>query len=194
MKEEYEAAFNEAVAEFEEQRDSFLQMQEDFDQITGSARSKRRQVSVTVDANGDIIELKFHGQGYRNLPPAELADIIVQTFREARREAQAQVSESVSDLLPPGVELEDLTNIDWAEAFSGAMTLPEPLLDLLSRPPTVPSMPEGVDLSELFGKLGAVQGTGATDRTEPVAERSGPDWTRENQTGLDTEKSDRTGP
>ena len=62
-----DAMLNEAMAELEKQRVNLNQLHHSLEDVTGSAYSKRRQVSVSVDARGDITELKFHGRGYRSL-------------------------------------------------------------------------------------------------------------------------------
>ena len=79
----FESAINDVLADIEKHRQGMAHMQESMREINGTARSKRRQVSAIVDSRGELLELKFHGTGYRNLAPAELADIIVSTVREA---------------------------------------------------------------------------------------------------------------
>ena len=129
----FESILNEAMAELDKQRTNLNRLHGSMEEVTGSARSKRRQISVTVDARGDITEFKFHGTGYRNLSPAELADLIVQTIRQAREAAQGTLAESLHDSLPAGVSSADLAagRVDWASAFSDALTLPQPLMDLI---------------------------------------------------------------
>src|SRR4051812_12549200 len=130
----FESILNEAMAELEKQRASLTRLHAGMEEVTGSARSKRRQVSVSVDARGDITELKFHGTAYRSLSPAELADIIVETIREAKQSAQSTLAESLRDVLPADAEVAEIVSgrYDWGTAFGDALTLPQPLVDLIS--------------------------------------------------------------
>lgn len=130
----FESAMNEMLADFAKTRDEMLRMHQTMNGLTGTAKSKRRQVSVVVDARGDVVELTFHGEGYRTLPPRELADLVVRTIREARESVQAQVWESVGDGLPPGAEMQDVVagRYDWSDALGQALTIPETLLDALT--------------------------------------------------------------
>lgn len=129
----FQSILNDAMAELDRHRESASRLHEGMKEVTGSARSKRRQVSVTVDARGDITELKFHGTGYRALSPAELADTILDTIRLAREAAQSTLWESLHDTLPAGADVADLVSgrYDWNAAIGEAMTLPKPLMDLL---------------------------------------------------------------
>lgn len=128
----FESMINDMMAEIQKQRESLVRLQQGAPEINGSARSKRRQVSATVDARGELIELKFHGTGYRSLAPAELATIIVDTVREAREEAHRQLWDVVGENFPNGTQFADLINgdYDWTESLS----LPAPLLELLRTP------------------------------------------------------------
>ncbi|WP_432990141.1 YbaB/EbfC family nucleoid-associated protein [Dactylosporangium sp. CA-233914] len=51
-------------------------------------QDKEHLLSVTVGGHGELAELAFHGDAYRELAPAELADLIVKTTTAARQEAQ----------------------------------------------------------------------------------------------------------
>src|SRR4051794_6949125 len=104
----FDSILNEAMAELERQRVNLGRLHRGLEEVTGAAFSKRRQVSVTVDARGDITELTFHGRGYRNLSPAELADTIVDTIRQARQAAQTTMLESLRDTLPEGADVADI--------------------------------------------------------------------------------------
>ncbi len=131
----FESAINDAMAELEKQRTDLARLSQGFNEITGDATSKRRQVSAIVDASGDIVELKFHGTGYRNLPPAELAGIIVDTIRTARAAAQERLWEELGDVLPEGAEwAEAISEADWSKSIDESLTLPQPLMDLLPGP------------------------------------------------------------
>ncbi len=143
----FESAFERVLADIEKKREDLERIQRSLNESTGSARSARRQVSATVDARGEITALKFHGQGYRSLPPAELADIIVSTIREARVAARTQMWESVQDLAPNGAQISELINGDheWSAQVGEVFSLPQPLMDLLKAPPDIFSRPATVN-------------------------------------------------
>ena len=128
----FESAINEVLADIEKHRQGMAHMHESMREINGTARSKRRQVSAIVDSRGELLELTFHGTGYRNLAPAELADIIVSTVREARASATEQLYDSLEEAMPGGAALaEAAKSADWSTLMSEGMKLPQPLLDLL---------------------------------------------------------------
>ncbi|MFI0793781.1 YbaB/EbfC family nucleoid-associated protein [Micromonospora rubida] len=52
-----------------------------------TVRDKERLLSVTVGGQGELRQLTFHGDAYRQLAPAELADLIVKTTEKARDDA-----------------------------------------------------------------------------------------------------------
>lgn len=133
----FESMLNEAMAAVHEQRDKLMRQQRSLNEITATVRSKRRQVSATVDARGELVELMFHGQSYRHMSPEDLGRLVVQTVREARNDAQTQLWESMGDSLPPGADIDDLVNgrYDWSEAINEVLTLPKPLMELLGSPP-----------------------------------------------------------
>jgi DNA-binding protein YbaB len=149
----FESTLNEVMADIEKQRNALVTLQQGLNEVTGEARSARRQVSVTVDARGEIVELKFHGQGYRNLPPAELANIIVATIRDARAAAQASLWESIGDTIPGAAKMADLgaEDFDWSASLGEAMTLPQPLMDLLKAPPDIFRRAPTADESDATG-------------------------------------------
>jgi hypothetical protein len=131
----FESAINEAMAELEKQRGELVRLSQGFNEITGEARSKRRQVSATVDARGDVVGLTFHGTGYRNLPPAELASVIVDTIRTARAAAQDRLWEELGDVMPEGAEwAEGMSETDWSKSIGESLALPQSLMDLLPGP------------------------------------------------------------
>lgn len=183
MQSAFESAMNELLADFAKTRDEMLQMNKAMNGLTGTAKSKRRQVSAVVDAHGDVVELTFHGEGYRTLPPRELADVIVRTIREARQSVQAQVWESVGDGLPPGTEMQDVVtgHYDWSDALGEVLTIPEPLLNALTA--AAPKDPFGDpdrmvrDITEAVGAMGppgagppgeATDAAAAADRTDDI--------------------------
>ncbi|WP_239643754.1 YbaB/EbfC family nucleoid-associated protein [Nocardiopsis kunsanensis] len=67
---------------------------------TAEALSKDRMVSATVNARGEIADLKFHTDKYRSMAPAELAAAVKDVVERARRDVARQVSDALGDLAP----------------------------------------------------------------------------------------------
>ncbi|NBE80118.1 YbaB/EbfC family nucleoid-associated protein [Micromonospora rubida] len=63
-----------------------------------TVRDKERLLSVTVGGQGELQQLTFHGDAYRRLAPAELADLIVKTAGRARDDAQRKLMASTAAL------------------------------------------------------------------------------------------------
>jgi DNA-binding protein YbaB len=64
--------------------------------------SKRKLLSVTVAANGEVTALTFNGEGYRSLAPAELSKMIIETTNEARKLCMAEASKALQEIWPDG--------------------------------------------------------------------------------------------
>lgn len=165
----FESALNEVMADVEKQRDDLLRLHNSLDEVVGTARSKRRQVSAKVDARGEILELKLHGDTYRSMAATELANLIVDTIRQARQAAKEQMWESLADTLPEGVEVAKVIDgtQDWSEVLGNAVALPKPLMDMLSGPSQ--SFFEDVDLSAVVRGMTGVSEGESGDRPDTPA-------------------------
>lgn len=79
-------------------------------------QDKENILSVTASAHGELHQITFHGDSYRDLAPAELADLIVKTARRACKGArQAALEESASiagDLFDLHTTAQRATSID----------------------------------------------------------------------------------
>jgi DNA-binding protein YbaB len=62
--------------------------------------SKNRMVSATVNSSGRLVELAFKGNRYRNLAPAELASLVIETITRAQDAAEEKVRAAAGALLP----------------------------------------------------------------------------------------------
>lgn len=144
----FEAAINEMMAEIEKQKEEMNRLQQRMNDVTGKATSTKKQLSVVVDARGELTELKFHGQSYRNMAATELSAMIMETIAKARQAAQAQVWQQNG--VPQTGPMADLVSGrgDWSAALDDALNLPQPFLDLLSRGPT--DLLDGVDIGPLM--------------------------------------------
>ena len=89
--------------------------------ITGSAVSKDRMVTATVDSQGRLVDLKLAGTRYRKLPPAELTASIAATVRQAQDDAARAAAAALSGLLPEGLGLPVGGELDLDAMFDAAV-------------------------------------------------------------------------
>ncbi|MBS2546821.1 YbaB/EbfC family nucleoid-associated protein [Catenulispora sp. NL8] len=75
-----------------------------------SKTSKKRELTVTVDARGRLIEAKFSGRAHRELSAVELSKLVTETMGAAQAEAQRQAVEITSVFRParPRVDIEEI--------------------------------------------------------------------------------------
>jgi YbaB/EbfC DNA-binding family len=95
--------------------------------VTGSATSKDRMISATVDSRGRLVDLKLKGTRYRQLAPAELTARIAETVREAQDSAARTSAATLAGLIPPelGLPVDGEVDLDaMFEAALGAANLP----------------------------------------------------------------------
>jgi DNA-binding protein YbaB len=90
--------------------------------LTGSATSKDRMVTATVDSRGRLVDLTLAGTRYRRLAPAELTTRIVQTVREAQEDAARTTASALTGLLPEGLGLPVDGEFDFEAMFDAAVT------------------------------------------------------------------------
>jgi DNA-binding protein YbaB len=69
---------------------------------TTEATSRNRMVSAKVDSQGKLVELSLKGNRYRQLAPAELSALVVETVRKAQDAAAKQTMAAALALLPDG--------------------------------------------------------------------------------------------
>lgn len=129
----FQSILQEMHAEWDKARADLAKVQESARTVTGEARSKGRQVSATVDAEGRLTELKLHGQSYRTMPPAELAKLIMDTVNQAHEAARRDLWKSMDDFLPPEAAPETLAGGDWLSALPTELELPDVIRDMLER-------------------------------------------------------------
>lgn len=80
-----------------------------------TASSKDKTVEATVNSQGRLLGLKFRGDRYRDLAPAELASKIVEVVRQAQADASAAATAAFAGLLPgvlPDLNAEDGFDFD----------------------------------------------------------------------------------
>jgi DNA-binding protein YbaB len=90
--------------------------------LTGSATSKDRMVTATVDGQGRLVGLKLTGTNYRRLAPAELTSRIVDTVRAAQDDAARASASALAGLLPDGLDLPADGEFDLTAMFDAAVS------------------------------------------------------------------------
>lgn len=78
----------------------------------GKATGHRGLLTVTVDASGDVTEVKFLKRDFQRMTAKELGPIIQETIAKARAEAADAVRKARGDMpLPAGVAADDLGSV-----------------------------------------------------------------------------------
>jgi YbaB/EbfC DNA-binding family len=90
--------------------------------LTGSATSKDRMVTATVDSRGRLTDLKLVGTRYRQLAAAELTTRIVETIRAAQEDAARASAAALGGLLPDGLGMPGEGDLDIEAMFEAAVT------------------------------------------------------------------------
>jgi DNA-binding protein YbaB len=108
-----------AIADMQETTKAVARAQDRLSRATATARSRDRSVEVTVDAQGQLSEVKFLDGKYRTMGAAQLAAAVM----EAARQSQAEMARMVLDTFQPFSEtvgdrphIEGL-GIDWDGIF-----------------------------------------------------------------------------
>ncbi len=86
----------EQVAEAQERARRAAEVRQGIDALRGVATSPRRELSVTVDASGRLVDVEVTDAAYR-LSPRDLGRLIVETTRAAGRQAGAKAVELASE-------------------------------------------------------------------------------------------------
>jgi DNA-binding protein YbaB len=87
--------------------------------ISQQTSDRNKILTVTVGGRGELREISFRGDAYRELAPAELADLLVKTIEDARLAAHERALDGIQELMhwvpPPSG---DLTDVGMADEFA----------------------------------------------------------------------------
>jgi DNA-binding protein YbaB len=121
--------------EYERQVTNLGEMHRRLKEISATAVSPRRELSVTVGNQGVITEVKFLTSVYRRLAKNELSELVMRTITEAREKAIEQTAEVMAPMLPPGLNAKDLLTgaADVAQLAPDESRLPPLLRERLNR-------------------------------------------------------------
>ncbi|WP_432036366.1 YbaB/EbfC family nucleoid-associated protein [Streptomyces cucumeris] len=117
-----------AVAQLEETKKAVAHAQEQLSTASVTVRSRDRSVEVTVNAQGQLSEVKFLDGKYRSLGASQLSASVM----EAARQAQARMAQTVLDTFRPLSETAggrphiEGSGVDWDQIFG-------PLTDTVAR-------------------------------------------------------------
>lgn len=111
-----------AIADLRAEQARIQEVTEQMSKLTGSAASKDRMVTATVDSQGRLVELGLAGTRYRQLAPKELTSRIVSTVREAQENAARVAASTLSGLLPEGLGLPVDQDFDLEAMFDAAIS------------------------------------------------------------------------
>jgi DNA-binding protein YbaB len=107
MSSPFQEQLDQAMAALREQQAKIQRAQEELRQASFSVRSKDRMVTATVDAQGELRDLKFHSDQYRSMASAELSKVLVEVVTAARRQAQAKVADTLHPFAGVGAKLRE---------------------------------------------------------------------------------------
>lgn len=104
--------FNERIEglfeEYQRQRNSLTELQEKMRALTATATSPRREVSITVGQNGVMTDIRFPTGAHKRLAPADLTELIMTTYAEAKENVMQQAAATLAPMLPDGMDAQAL--------------------------------------------------------------------------------------
>jgi DNA-binding protein YbaB len=104
--------FNERIEglfeEYQRQRNSLTELQEKMRALTATATSPRREVSITVGQNGVMTDIRFPTGAHKRLAPADLTELIMTTYTEAKENVMQQAAATLAPMLPDGMDAQAL--------------------------------------------------------------------------------------
>jgi DNA-binding protein YbaB len=96
------------LAQYQRQRSALAELHQRMQQVSATALSPRRELSVTYSHSGGVTDIKFLNSAYRRLAPNELSDLIMATVREAKDKAATEAAEVIAPAVPNGLNPQDL--------------------------------------------------------------------------------------
>ncbi|MFJ6016292.1 YbaB/EbfC family nucleoid-associated protein [Streptomyces sp. NPDC092952] len=97
--------FGEMQQQVREHAERLAAVQRELAARTSTVRSKDRSVSVTVGARGDVREIKFHTEDYRQMDPVRLGKTLVDLIGKAQTESGEAAREAFEPLRGKGDEM-----------------------------------------------------------------------------------------
>ncbi|MEU9339151.1 YbaB/EbfC family nucleoid-associated protein [Streptomyces sp. NPDC048290] len=86
-------AIEQAVSRLKDYQGELDQVKRRLDEATATVTSKDRMVTVKVGSQGQVVDMTFHTNDYRQMAPSELGSALVKVLNEARAQIGEQVIE-----------------------------------------------------------------------------------------------------
>ncbi|MDT7785413.1 MAG: hypothetical protein QOF58_3832 [Pseudonocardiales bacterium] len=93
------------LAEYRKKRADLQEMQARMAEMSSTAAAPRNIVTATVDTHGQITGIAFPTNAYKNMAPAELANVVRDTVRKAQTMAREQLVELMEPMMPAGMSM-----------------------------------------------------------------------------------------
>jgi DNA-binding protein YbaB len=95
----------EAMTNLRQHQQNLRTAQEQLQKRKTSATARDRSVTVVVGSQGELREITFHTDSYRQMAPKELSDLLVKLTTQAREEMAGIVAETFAPLSGMGAAL-----------------------------------------------------------------------------------------
>ncbi|MFD9811683.1 YbaB/EbfC family nucleoid-associated protein [Streptomyces sp. NPDC059080] len=100
----YQEQLNEIMGRLADHTNQLQETQQRLAQQTVKVTSKDRSITVIMGTQSDVREIKFQGEGYRSMAPAELGRALVEVLEKARLEVRSTVTRAVTPMMSFGNE------------------------------------------------------------------------------------------
>ncbi|RZU53492.1 YbaB/EbfC DNA-binding family protein [Krasilnikovia cinnamomea] len=110
MSGERDRCVEDLLQQYQRQRSGLAELHRRMQEVSATAVSPRREVSVTVNHNGGVTDIKFTGSAYRRMTPQELSAVIMRTLHDAREQAADEAARIIAPILPEGLNARDVVS------------------------------------------------------------------------------------
>jgi DNA-binding protein YbaB len=97
---------------YQQQRSLLADLRTQMEEITVTAVSTRKEVSVTVNKTGQVSDIKFLGTGYKRHSAKDLSALVMQTMDEAKAKALELSAAVLGPFMPAGMDARRLMEGD----------------------------------------------------------------------------------
>lgn len=123
LNDEFQLTVEALAKEYNRQVDGLRAAYAELSELTGTAESRDRMVSVTVGPRGQVRDIKLDPRVYRKLSPSELSSAILEQIGAATQQVAVRTKELMSPFVPEGLAVEDVLG----EGASIESFLPQPV-------------------------------------------------------------------
>lgn len=96
------------VTEYQQQRDTLAGLHRKMQELSASATSPRREVTVAVGPHGVLTDIQFPTKAHRRLTSAELSALVTATYTQAREQVADKAAALLAPMLPEGLDAHSL--------------------------------------------------------------------------------------